>query len=191
MIFVRNFSKWLGKIDGRAIIVGGFGITALIFFSYAKMNAYSGTFDLVVPQFFQGVVVSLAFVFLTTLTMSAVPKEKMAYATSLNSTLQNIGQSLGISFVATFLVRRTQFHQARLVDHVYASSLVVQQTLAGSRRHFEVQGFDAHTAAVQSLGAMYGTLIKQAQILSYLDAFKLLGYLFLVVLPFTALMRRK
>jgi DHA2 family multidrug resistance protein len=189
MLFIKR-AKWLRNMDGRWIIVGGFGSTALIFFTYAKMSANSGMLDLVVPQFFQGVAVSLAFVFLTTLTMAYVPKERMPYATSLYSTLRNIGQSMGISFVATFLVRRRQFHQARLSDHVYASNPLVQQALAGSRHYFEMQGSDAYTATMQGLGAMYRTLLAQADILSYLDAFKLLGVLFLLVLPVAFIMRR-
>jgi len=53
-----------------------------------------------------GLAMSLAFVPLTTLTMAFVKLENIPYATSLFSTLRNIGSSMGISFVATYIERR-------------------------------------------------------------------------------------
>ena len=62
----------------------------------------------------------MAFIFipLTILTMESIPKAETGYATSLYSVVRNIGSSVGISFITTWVARRSQFHQSVLVAHV-------------------------------------------------------------------------
>jgi len=55
---------------------------------------------------------------LTTLTMDPIPKRETGYATALYSVMRNIGSSVGISFVTTWLERRAQFNQTVLAAHV-------------------------------------------------------------------------
>ncbi len=190
MFLMMKGARWFRKLDARQFIACGFGITAIIFFIYARMNANSGIPNLVVPQFFQGLAMSLAFVPLTTLTMAFVKLEKIPYATSLYSTLRNIGSSMGISFVATYVERRKQFHHARLSEHMYASNPAIQQQLAGLTHHFQTQGSDVHTAGAQAIGELYRILLGQVNVLSYIDVFRVLGVLFLVIIPLAFLMRQ-
>lgn len=190
MFLMMKGARWFRKLDARQFIACGFGTTAIIFFIYARMNANSGIPNLVVPQFFQGFAMSLAFVPLTTLTMAFVKLEQIPYATSLYSTLRNIGSSMGISFVATYVERRKQFHHTKLSEHMYASNLAVQQQLAGLTHHFQMQGSDVHTAGTQAIGELYRILLGQANVLSYLDVFRVLGILFLAIIPLAFLMRR-
>ena len=97
---------------------------------------------------------------------------------------------MGISFVATYIERRKQFHHARLAEHVYAGNPVVQQQLAGLTHFFRMHGADAHTANAQAIGTLYRVLLGQANLLSYIDVFRVLGVLFLIIIPLAFLMRR-
>ena len=80
----------------------------------------------------------MAFIFvpLTTLTMDPIPKAETGYATSLYSVMRNIGSSMGISFVTTFVARRSQFHQSVLAAHVTPYSLQTQAFLGQTRGLF-------------------------------------------------------
>jgi MFS transporter, DHA2 family, multidrug resistance protein len=187
VILGRNVVK---RFDGRKFVIVGFGVTGFIFFTYAKMNLNSGTYDIMIPQFFQGLAMSLAFVPLTTLTTAFVTQQDMSYATSLYNTMRNIGSSIGISFVATFLERRTQFHRVRLVENVSLMNSAAQKFLAVNKQLFQFHGSDPYSASLKSLARLNGLVDQQASLLSFLDAFWLLGILFLVIIPLPFFMRR-
>lgn len=52
------------------------------------------------------------------------------------------------------------------------------------------QGSDAADAARQAYAAMFGMVERQAAMLSFVDTFRLMGVIFLLMLPLLFLMRR-
>ena len=181
----------LGKgWDGRKMMVFGFAVASMAFFGYSHMNLQSGTWDILLHQINQGVGMAFVFVPLTVLTMGPIPQAETGYATSLYSVMRNVGSSVGVSFVTTFVARRSQFHQSVLVAHVTPYSLQTEQMLAQSRTMLSGRGSDWATAGRQSLGLLYGVVQQQAALLSFVEAFRIMGLLFLAVIPLIFLMRR-
>ena len=164
--------------DGRRMLLGGFLVAGLTFFGYARMTLSSGTWDIFWLQIVQGFAMGFLFVPLTTLTMSPVPKSETGYATSLYNATRNIGSSIGISFVTTLVARRSQYHQMVLSEHLTATNPIGQQTLPALEQLLVRQGFDAVTALHQAGGLIYMRLQQQAALLSYADAFYLMGFFF-------------
>jgi len=182
----------LGKgWDGRWMVACGFFITGLAFFGYSHMNLQSGTVDILWHQITQGVGMAFVFVPLTTLTMAPIPKAETGYATSLYSVMRNIGSSMGVSFVTTWLARRSQFHQNILAAHVTPESLQAQQTLEQARQVFMHAGSDWATATHQAQAEVYAMVQQQASLLSFIEVFRLMGMLFFAVIPMMLLMRRE
>jgi DHA2 family multidrug resistance protein len=126
---------------------------------------------------------------LTTLTMGPILNQEMGYATSLYNTMRNIGSSIGISFVTTWVARSSQFHQSVLAANLNASSPVDHQMRAGLVPFLHQNGFNVVTAGDKANGLIYQMLQQQASLLSYLDVFHLMGILFLVITPMVLLMR--
>jgi len=175
--------------DARRMLILGFAVGGLCFFGYARMTLDSGTWDIFWIQIVQGFGMGFLFVPLTTLTMSPIAKSETGYATSLYNTLRNIGSSIGISFVTTVLARRMQLHQQNLGDHLTATNPVGQQTLPAIAQFLAQRGFDAVTATHKASGLVYMRLQQQATLLSYADAFYLMGIIFLANIPIVFLMR--
>jgi DHA2 family multidrug resistance protein len=181
----------LGKgFDGRWMLVLGFGVTGISFFGFSRMNLNSGTWDIVFHLVTQGVGMSFIFVPLTTLTMDPIPKQETGYATSLYSVMRNIGASAGVSFVTTWAARRSQFHQSMLAEHVNPYNPYAREMLERARQLFIERGADPVTAGQRALAALYGMVQKQAAVLSFLNVFRLMGILFLAVIPMILIMRR-
>ena len=178
------------KWDARWMLFIGLIIASAAFFGYSTMNLQSGTWDLLVHQINQGVGQTLLFVPLTIVIMEPIPKEDIAYATSLYSVTRNIGSSMGISFVTTWVARRSQFHQSRLSGHISLYNLQTQQALTQLRMMFMQHGADGTTATHQALAAIYGSVQQQATLLSFVDVFYLMGWLFLFTTPLVLLMRK-
>jgi len=84
----------------------------------------------------------LAFLFIP-INVSAfayVPKELTNMGTGIINLARNIGASVGIATVTTWLERRTQAHTARLVEHANPFSLAYQKMLAGFTATFTTAG---------------------------------------------------
>jgi DHA2 family multidrug resistance protein len=132
----------------------------------------------------------LLFVPLTTLTMASIPAQETGYATSLYSVTRNIGSSMGISFVTTWVTRRSQFHQSILASRVTASNRMSQEALGQITGFLQHSGIDRVTAKHQAGALIYRTMQQQAALLSYVDVFRIMGFLFLVVIPLVFMMQR-
>ena len=181
----------LGKhLDYRWMVVLGCLLGSMAFFGYSRMDLNSGTWDILIHQINQGIGQTFIFLPLTLLIMGPIPKEDTPYATSLYSVMRNIGSSMGISFVTTLLARRSQFHQGRLADNIALSNLQLLQAQNQAGAMFAQHGSDAVTSTHQALGFLYGSLQQQATLLSYIDAFRVMAWLFLLTAPLVLLMRK-
>jgi MFS transporter, DHA2 family, multidrug resistance protein len=129
---------------------------------------------------------SLAFLFvpLNAIAFRGIPREKTNNASALINLARNFGGSIGISLAATLLTRREQFHQSRLVEFA-------QQLNPSYPDYAQHLGNALGTTADSSttLANVYQGIINQATLLSYLDDFKILGLIFLALLPLLLLVK--
>ena len=181
----------LGKgWDGRWLLAFGFVVGGISLLGFSGMNLQSGTWDILVWQISQGLGMSFIFVPLTTLTMDPIPKRETGYATALYSVMRNIGSSFGVSFVTTWLARRAQFNQTVLAAHVTPYDPAAQRMLAQAQAVLMRNGADPVTANRQAVAMIYGTVRQQASVLSFLTVFRVMGIVFLVILPLVLVLRK-
>src|SRR5262249_5464748 len=128
---------------------------------------------------------------LMALSMAGIEKEKMGNATSIFNLMRNIGGSVGIALMTTFLARRTQFHQSRLIERVTLGNLQTQTMLKAFTAYFRGKGFDSVPASRKALGAIYGLVQRHASMLSFVEAFWIMSGLFLAMIPFIFFLRYK
>ncbi|RPJ74170.1 MAG: MFS transporter [Acidobacteria bacterium] len=178
------------KTDPRRIIGLGFLVNAVTMYWLGMLNLNAGFWDFFWPQFIQGAGLGLLFVPLTTVAMDRIRPEAMGAATSLFNLLRNIGGSVGIATVQTLLARYRQTHGNVMVGHVDAYSPAPQILFNNLRSSFMAAGADVTTATQRAYAALYGMVQQQAAMLSFIDGFKLLAVVFLLLVPFVALMRK-
>jgi DHA2 family multidrug resistance protein len=183
MLFMPLTGYLLGRRwDPRLLLAVGLATAAFAFFSYSHLTLQAGARDFLWPQLVQGAGMSLVFIPLTTIAMDPIPLRSMGYATSIFSLIRNIGSSIGISFVTTELARRSQLHQARLAEAVTIYNPIVRDDLRALGR--------AAGGTQQGIGIVYGEVLRQASLMSFLDLFFILGILFLAVIPVVMVMRK-
>ena len=158
-------------------------------FQLSGLNLYAGFWDIFWPQVLQGVALAFLFIPLMSLAMSHIESEKMGNATSIFNLMRNIGGSIGIAIMATFLARRTQVHQNHLVAKITAGNIETLRYLQGLRANFYAHGTDAATASHKALAALYGMVQQHAGMLAFVEAFWLMGVVFLTMLPFLPLLQ--
>jgi DHA2 family multidrug resistance protein len=177
------------KTDPRRLLVVGIGLGSITMFQLSGLNLNAGFWDIFWAQVLQGVALSFLFIPLMSLAMSRISPEKMGNATSIFNLMRNIGGSVGIAIMTTFLARRAQVHQNHLVAKVTAGDAETMKMLHGLQANFYLHGADAVTASRKALGAIYGMVQQHAAMLAFVEAFWIMGVVFLVMLPFLPLLQ--
>jgi DHA2 family multidrug resistance protein len=176
------------KTDPRRLLVVGLALGSFTMFQLSGLNLYAGFWDILWSQVLQGIGLSFLFIPLMALAMARIPAERMGNATSIFNLMRNIGGSVGIASMTTFLARRTQLHQNHLVANVRAGSGQTLGYLQGLRAHFHALGADNVTASRKALGAVYGLVQQHAAMLAFVEAFWVMGVVFLLLLPLLPLL---
>jgi DHA2 family multidrug resistance protein len=180
----------IGKVDARKLVALGLLVGGGTLLWLGQLNLNAGYWDVFFPQFVQGIGLSLVFVPLTTISMDPIPRERMGNATSLFNLMRNLGGSIGIAVTGTLLQRKTHVYGQVLGEHVTAYSETSRQVFESLRQGFIAGGTDPVTATQKTYAALQGMILRQATMVSFVDVFRLLGVMFLLLLPLVLLMRR-
>jgi DHA2 family multidrug resistance protein len=179
----------LSHVDARRLLALGVVGGSVTLFWLGSLTLSAGYWDVFWPQFAQGIALALLFVPLTTVTMDPIARESMGNATSIFNLMRNIGGSLGIAVVTTVLARQQQVHTTILGSHVDVYNPAARALLERMRAGFTAGGSDLVTATEQARSALFGLVQRQAAMLSFMDAFRLMGLLFACLLPLLLLLK--
>jgi len=180
----------VGRIDNRILICFGFSVIGAVSFSFAGINLDITRADIGWPNVLMGFAMGCTFVPLTMSAMGGLSQQQMGNATGIFNLMRNIGGGIGISIVTTMLSRGAQTHQANLVRSLNETNPQFQHFMQGATAHFSqtMDPVQAKQTAVALLGA---TLDQQANLMAYIDNFRLLGILCLLCVPLALFLRRQ
>jgi len=180
--------RLFNRIDPRLIVACGCVVAGIGAWQMAHFNPQAGFWEIAWPGLFRGIGSGFIFVPMTTLSLATLAAEQMRNATALFNMLRTIGGSIGIAVLMSFLSQGTQMHQNHLIAHIHPYNPVLWQqlTLAGSLPGLGGDGMQGGA----SLALIYGEVQRQALLLSFVDDFRLIAYLFFILTPVVFLMRR-
>ena len=89
-----------------------------------------------IPIVVTGFAMSFLFVPIASVGTATLSNREMGNATGIFNLMRNIGGSIGISMAQTALVRRADFHQARIAATVPQSGYWFQQHMASMSQYF-------------------------------------------------------
>jgi MFS transporter, DHA2 family, multidrug resistance protein len=155
-------------VQPRFLMAAGLIQMGVALISDSHFSPYMSFDQLTWARVLQVFAMPFIFVPMSTSAFIGVKPKYFGDAAALSNQMRNIGGSMGISFATNMLTTRSQFHHARLAEVInpYRPLPV----------NMSVQQFDQ---AVQF----------QANFISYLDVFHILGILALVVWPVALLLR--
>lgn len=180
----------VNKFQPRLLIGIGLLCEAGALWHMSHFNADLGFWQVAWARCLQAVGFGLLMVPITSVAYAGVPQDKSGDASALINLSRNIGGSFGIAFVQTWLVRRSQVHQSRLVEHIVPGSSQVRGALHALEARFQTAGSDPVNAERRALASIYRALQGQAHMLAFNDVFLLMALLSLFTVPTVLLLRK-
>jgi DHA2 family multidrug resistance protein len=166
--------RMVGRVDTRTLLAFGLGLTAWSFYAMTGWTPDVSQQSIIMVGVVQGVGLGFLFVPLSAATLSTLSIEHRTEGAGFYSLSRNIGSALGISVVNTLLTRNTQANHAAIAAHVTDVNRGFENSQIA---HF----WDPATAAGRA--ALDAVITQQAQIIAYIDDYKLLMIATLAVFP--------
>jgi MFS transporter, DHA2 family, multidrug resistance protein len=166
--------RLVGRLDTRLLLAIGLGFTAWSFYVMTGWTPDVSQTQIVMVGVVQGAGLGFLFVPLSSATLATLPAEQRTEGAGLYNLARNIGSSVGISVVTSLLVQNTQANHADIARHVTAVN-----------RAFEDPVVNKFWSPVTAAGraALEAVVTQQAQIIAYIDDYKLLMIATLAVVP--------
>ena len=174
------------RIDPRKLVAAGLALGGATLIWLGALNLNAGYWDFFWPQILQGAALGLLFVPLTTAAMGDLAREEIGNASTLFNLVRNVGSSVGIAAVSTMLTRVRVAHVAELSQHVSAYDRTTQIVSGQLSQMFAARGLPEAT----SLAVLAGMVQRQASMLAFIDTFRMLGWIFIFLIPCVFLMHR-
>ncbi|HVI47818.1 MAG TPA: DHA2 family efflux MFS transporter permease subunit [Chitinophaga sp.] len=165
------------------LITAGMFLFVLFTWQMSGLNLAAGATDISVPLIWRGVGLAVATVPLTTLAVSGLAPGDIPQGAALNNMMRQLGGSFGIAIINTYVTNRNAVHRTDLVSNLNVNNPLVSNRLSGYTHYFLLKGAAAPEAHHKALKLLDGIVVKQTTLLSFSDAFLLLGIIFLLTLP--------
>ncbi len=167
----------------QIMVVVGFTIVAFFAFRLSHLNLDAQSSDFFWPIIFRAIGLSLITIPLTQLAVSGLHPHDIPQGVALNNMMRQMGGSFGIAFINTFLDHRYAAHRLSLVSRLVPGDPATDARLSALTHAMLARGANAWDASHRAMGLLDQIVQRQAGLLSYLDAFRLVGLLSVVCAP--------
>ncbi len=164
------------KIQARYLIAFGWlALSIAMYYSTQRIDLQISFSAAVWLRIVQVIGLGFLFVPITLVAYVGISPEKNNSVAGIINFMRNIGSSVGTSLVTTLIARRSQFHQARLVQYARPDNPNFQNSVNGLAQHLVRSGLSALGAQMRALALIYQGLQAQAASLAYIDTFMVLS----------------
>jgi DHA2 family multidrug resistance protein len=179
----------VGRVPAKYLIAAAFAGLSLALFHMSGLNLNIDRSTATMYRVYQAATLAFLFIPINVVAYIGVPREQNNQVSGLMNLARNIGGSVGIAFVSTTLVRRSQTYQNQLVDHVTQSNPFFQERLHQLQQAFSSAG--PAQALERAYGMLYATIQRQAALLSYVRIIETLAVICALFVPLILLLVKK
>lgn len=179
MVSMMLVGRLINRVQPRYLVSAGLLLGLTGSHAMTHYSLYVDTWTLVWPVLVQGFGLGLIFVPLSTIAFSTLPPQRSAEAAGVYSLTRSLGSSVGISIVATMVARESQVAWNQLGAYITPYNPALPQYFAQ---------LDLNPTDPQAIAILARELGRQAQMQGIIDAFVLISWSFLIMLPFVLLL---
>lgn len=171
-------NRIISKVDFRMMIAFGMLANAFAMYQMSHMSLQADNWIIITSGIIQGIGSSVIFVPLSAMAFSTLPTKFRNEATALNTLLRNYGAAVGIATLQAMTVRNTAIAESRLTENLRPDNPAVAAALPNT-------DFSRPEAASR----MTGEVIRQATMISYIEAFQILFVIAMLATSIVFLLR--
>lgn len=187
VFFTTITLKTLGLRTQTIIGLITFSIGCLVFSGLNLSIAFN---NVLIPNIILGFGMTCVIIPCTTLLYSRVDKQEMTNAASIQNLVKNVGCAVGTSSVGFLVSSYSQIYQTYLVDRMTVLNTSFSNAVSSLASQFVKIGYDIGTATGMAEGKLYGMLVQQATLCSFMNAYRIYALLILILIPLVFLLKR-
>jgi DHA2 family multidrug resistance protein len=165
MIGTMLVGRFVGKVDTRLLLGIGLGFSAWAFYIMTGWTPDVSEREIILTGLVQGAGFGILFVPMSAVTLSTLSPEDRPDGASIFSLSRSLGSSIGISVFTALLTNNTEVNHADISANVTAVNRAFEDPNV-------TQFLSPFTAAGRA--ALDALVTQQAQIIAYIDDYKLL-----------------
>jgi DHA2 family multidrug resistance protein len=166
----------MNRMNLRLAVSFAFCVFSFAIFWAATLNDTASFGQFATPRFLQGLGIAFFFLPLNQMMLSGVPPSDLASASGLSNFVRTMSGSIATAMTVFIWNRRTDYHHAVLTEHIRNS--------AGGWTQYQAQ-LSAHgITGTGAFGYVDQVITSQAMTLGVNDVFHLLGWMYLLLIPF-------
>ncbi len=187
-IIGKTMSKGVSPIP---FVVTGFLLFAAYCYTSSIMSPDVGKWDFFFPLALRAVGISMVQLPLINQAVAGLAPKDYASGISLNNMIRQLGGAFGIALANNYIANRYAQHRMDLVSSMPNGSPALTERLNIISQGLISKGSDVAGAGTKALATVNAIVDRQANYLSYLDTFRLIGIFFIVAIPLVAFLRVK
>ncbi|QHG65271.1 DHA2 family efflux MFS transporter permease subunit [Pseudomonas putida] len=178
------------RVDLRWILMFGLALFGISMWDFSPITHDWGARELLLPQAIRGFAQQMAVPPTVTLTLGALSPARLKLASGLFNLMRNLGGALGIAACATILNDRTNLHFLRLAEHLNVRNETLNSRLEQWSDSAQTLGQNSLDAGQIALHQLWALTWREAQTMTYADAFLVIMVCFVVATLLVPLMRK-
>ena len=178
------------RFDPRKVIAVGFVLTSASLFLMMRISPEVDFTWVVLMRMFQMTGLPLIFIPITTLSYVGVPAERSNQVSSISNFARNLGGSIGVSFLVSFVARHRQISRAGLTAHLQPGNPAFESYVAGIADALHRGGASWADAQTLAMARMNQWVDGQASMLAFIAAFFVMGVIVACLVPLPFVMRK-
>jgi DHA2 family multidrug resistance protein len=180
LLIIPFVPKLMQKFDPRVLLGCGLVLFAFSSFMSSSMTYLSAGPEFMLSNLVRAMGQPLIMVPLSTLTTGDIKAEDAAPASSLFNMMRNLGGSIGVAMVSTFVTQREQLHSSRIGEAITLTAPAVQERINQYTQLFISRGADPVLAGQEAIKMLDRVVRRESYVQAYNDAFLLLSVVVLL-----------
>ena len=176
--------------DPRPIIFTGLGVGAIGLWLMGHLTAASGIPDCRLALMTAGFGIGCLFIPLTLTAFAGLKGPQIATGSSLLNLGRQIGGSVGIAFLNTWVTNAAVTSRAAIVAHISAGQTLFMDRQEALTQIFVGQGYGRADAQAAALRMIDSAVQTQATVIAYETAFLVSGAVFVLALPLVFFLKK-
>jgi DHA2 family multidrug resistance protein len=177
-------------VDPRILILVGMVLMMFAMWDLGHLSTAAGEADARNALIVRGLALGLLFAPINNVAFGSLEPHEAQQASGLINLARQLGGSFGIAVLGAYLTRHIAYHRADLATNMYPGNPAFAERFNGLVASLSAQGWALVDAQQRALAVLDATMMRQAAMRAYNDAWLLLLASFVCVVPAVFLLRR-